>query len=94
MGLRFEVLGAVQAVVDGQGVRPVSELRRRLLAVLLVRANRSVAVDTLVEALWGPDAPQRPGSNLQLHVHRLRQVLDRPDRLRGVRRLPSGRRPG
>lgn len=82
--MRFEVLGAVQAVVDGQGVRPVSELRRRLLAVLLVRANRSVAVDTLVEALWGPDAPQRPGSNLQLHVHRLRQVLDRPERLRGV----------
>ena len=82
--MRFEVLGTVQVVSDGQVVRPVSELRRRLLAVLLVKASRSVATDTLVDALWGTDAPQRPANSLQIHVHRLRQVLDRPERLRGV----------
>ncbi|MEI8413036.1 MULTISPECIES: AfsR/SARP family transcriptional regulator [unclassified Kribbella] len=81
--MRFEVLGTVQAVSDGQAVA-VSELRRRLLAILLVRANRSVAIDTLVDALWPTDAPQRPANSLQVHVYRLRQVLDRPERLRGV----------
>lgn len=82
--MRFEVLGTIRMVADGQVVGPASELRRRLLAVLLVRANRTVAVDTLVDALWETEAPKRPASSLQVHIHRLRQVLDRPDRLRGV----------
>jgi DNA-binding SARP family transcriptional activator len=82
--VRFDVLGTVQVVNDGQVVGPISDLRRRLLAVLLVRANRSVTIDTLVDVLWGTDAPQRPANSLQVHVYRLRQVLDRPERLRGV----------
>ncbi|GAA1696618.1 BTAD domain-containing putative transcriptional regulator [Kribbella yunnanensis] len=82
--MRFEVLGTVQAIVDAQVVAPISELRRRLLAVLLVRANRAVPVETLAEALWGDEPPNSPSNSLQVHVHRLRQVLDRPERLRGV----------
>lgn len=81
--MRFNVLGTVQVISDGQ-VRPISELRRRLLAVLLVNANRPVSVETLVGALWETGVPQRPANSLQVHVHRLRQVLDRPERLRGV----------
>lgn len=82
--MRFEVLGTVQAIVDAQVVGPISDLRRRLLAVLLVRANRAVPVGTLAEALWGAELPRSPSNSLQVHVHRLRQVLDRPERLRGV----------
>ncbi len=82
--MRFEVLGTVQAIVDAQVVAPISELRRRLLAVLLVRANRAVPIETLAEALWGAEPPNSPANSLQVHVHRLRQVLDRPERLRGV----------
>ncbi len=79
--MRFQVLGPVQVVQDGQVVGPISELRRKLLAVLLVRAGRPVPTEVLVEALWGASAPQRPGNSLQVHVHRLRLVLDSPDRL-------------
>ncbi|MEU4607369.1 BTAD domain-containing putative transcriptional regulator [Kribbella sp. NPDC023972] len=82
--MRFEVLGTVQAVSDGQVLGPLSELRRRLLAVLLVRANRPLTISTLADALWPDDAPQRPANSLQVHVYRLRQVLDHPERLRGV----------
>ncbi|MGW1346900.1 BTAD domain-containing putative transcriptional regulator [Kribbella sp. NPDC002412] len=63
---------------------PISELRRRLLAVLLVRAGRPVPADVLAEALWGAAVPQRPGNSMQVHVYRLRQILDSPDRLLSV----------
>ncbi|WP_350275164.1 BTAD domain-containing putative transcriptional regulator [Kribbella sp. HUAS MG21] len=82
--MRFEVLGTVRVVVDGRVVEPISAFRRRLLAILLVRANRPVAVDVLVDALWDDDAPQRPANSLQVHVHRLRAALDRAGRLRAV----------
>ncbi|WP_020392288.1 AfsR/SARP family transcriptional regulator [Kribbella catacumbae] len=82
--MRFEVLGPVRVVRDGQVVGPISELRRKLLAVLLVRAGRPVPTEVLAEALWGASAPQRPGNSMQVHVHRLRQVLDSPDRLVSV----------
>lgn len=82
--MRFEVLGTVRVVVDGHVVEPISAFRRRLLAIMLVRANRPVAVDALIDALWDDDVPQRPANSLQVHVHRLRGVLDRPARLRAV----------
>lgn len=85
--MRFEVLGPVRLRRDAGVSVPVSALRRRLLSVLLVRANRTVTTDVLAEVLWGETQPARPDKSLQVHVHRLRRVLDRPDRLVGV---PSG----
>lgn len=81
---RFEVLGPVRVVRGGAAVGTISDLRRRLLAVLLVRAGRVVPTDVLVEALWGTGSPQRPAASLQIHVHRLRQALDGSDRLVSV----------
>ncbi|NEE01607.1 tetratricopeptide repeat protein [Phytoactinopolyspora halotolerans] len=83
--MRFEVLGTVRIVRD-DGAVPVSEQRRRLLSVLLARANRVVSADALGEVLWGEDPsgwPSRSDKSLQMHIHRLRRVLDAPDRLRG-----------
>lgn len=82
--MRFEVLGPVRAVYEPRPIAAVSALRRRLLAVLLVRANRAVGADVLAEVLWGDALPERPDKSLQVHVYRLRQVLDRSDRLVGV----------
>lgn len=79
--MRFEVLGPVRVLDGSRPVGPVSAMRRRLLAVLLARANRAVSTDLLAEVLWGPDLPERPGKSLHIHVHRLRHVLDRPERL-------------
>ena len=80
----FEVLGPVRVVREGRDPGAISELRRRLLAVLLVRANRPVSTDLLCEALWRNKLPDRPGKSLQLHIHRLRQALDDPARLAGA----------
>ncbi|TQM82539.1 transcriptional regulator [Saccharothrix saharensis] len=48
-----------------------------LLATLLLRANRPVAVDDLVERLWDgdPPDPRRARATLQMAVTRLRQAL-------------------
>ncbi|MGW5051822.1 BTAD domain-containing putative transcriptional regulator [Actinokineospora sp. NPDC004072] len=56
------------------GVPVTGALRRTLLGVLLAEANRPVAVDALVEALWRAPDP-RARQKLHLHVHKLRRDL-------------------
>lgn len=54
---------------------------RRLLAVLLCRANHEVPVDVLLEQLWSADVPPSGRQALHVCVHRLRRVLDEPERI-------------
>jgi DNA-binding SARP family transcriptional activator len=49
--------------------------QRALLARLLLDANRTVAVDRLVDDLWGEDAPASAVKMIQIHVSKLRKVL-------------------
>ncbi|MFJ6675946.1 BTAD domain-containing putative transcriptional regulator [Actinosynnema sp. NPDC091369] len=75
------MLGPVE-VRHGDRVEALSgRLQRTLLGVLMERANQSVPVDVLTHALWGDLPDSRAAQKLQLHVHRLRGVLDSPDRL-------------
>jgi predicted ATPase/DNA-binding SARP family transcriptional activator len=62
--------------VDGGTLSLRSPRQRALLAVLAARAGRSVAVDELVQALWGDEWPRHPAAALQSQVHRLRLALD------------------
>ncbi|MEV0081822.1 BTAD domain-containing putative transcriptional regulator [Saccharopolyspora sp. NPDC050642] len=78
----FEVLGPVRlARGGGAAVAVPGELRRRLLAMLLARANEPVSADALVRALWPDGAAADRRARLQLQVHRLRGLLDDPGRL-------------
>lgn len=81
--MRFRVLGATAVQVGADWVTPRGALQRTLLGMLLAHAGRPVSVDTLAEAMWGPQTidPRVP-ARIQLHVHRLRALLDDPDRLR------------
>jgi DNA-binding SARP family transcriptional activator/tetratricopeptide (TPR) repeat protein len=80
--MRFRLLGTL-AVWDGRcwaGVPPAKQ--RVLLAVLLLRANRLVAADWLIEQLWGEQPPATATNQLQVYVSRLRRRLDdRPGRI-------------
>ena len=49
--------------------------RRAVLALLLLEANRTVAVGRLVDGLWGDSPPSAAQASLQNHVSRLRRVL-------------------
>jgi DNA-binding SARP family transcriptional activator len=71
----FRVLGPVEAVVGGEVLDLGHARQRCVLAALLVDANRAVAVDELLDRVWGGRAPQRARHTLSGYLSRLRQVL-------------------
>lgn len=72
----FRVLGPLQATRRGAAVPLSGSLQRRLLAVLLLRANRLVTPATIVEALWQAQPPKDPANLVHVHVSRLRRLLE------------------
>lgn len=71
--MRFGILGPLQL---GDGAATVTAARERiLLAVLLLNPGRVVAVDELVDAVWGEDPPSTARGQLQSCVSRLRRTL-------------------
>ncbi|MDQ4094314.1 MAG: NB-ARC domain-containing protein, partial [Actinomycetota bacterium] len=78
----FEVLGPLRVRHGGQPTRLSAPMSRTVLGVLLTRANTPVPVDVLVDALWTGQRDPRATKKLQLHVHRLRRILDDPARIR------------
>jgi hypothetical protein len=73
-------VGGVAAPIPG--AKPA-----RILATLLVNANRRVSVDTLLDAVWGGDLGSAgSGSTLETHIWRLRKVMEPP---RGRREDPT-----
>ncbi|MFC4504897.1 MULTISPECIES: AfsR/SARP family transcriptional regulator [Streptomyces] len=75
MAVEFDVLGSVEARVDGRIVDLGHARQRCVLAVLLVDANRVVSVDQLVERVWADRPPQRARNTLYGYLSRLRQAL-------------------
>ncbi|WP_200302474.1 BTAD domain-containing putative transcriptional regulator [Streptomyces adelaidensis] len=75
MTVEFDVLGSVEARVDGRIVDLGHARQRCVLAVLLVDANRVVSVDQLVERVWADRPPQRVRNTLYGYLSRLRQAL-------------------
>ena len=73
--VEVQILGPVQAVVDGHPARIGSRRQRAILAALALARGRVVAVDALIEALWGEDEPDDARGTLQSYVSRLRRQL-------------------
>jgi DNA-binding SARP family transcriptional activator/tetratricopeptide (TPR) repeat protein len=73
--VEFRLLGDIEARLDGQPVALGYSRLRCLLAVLLVEANRTVAVDDLVDRVWGAQRPQRPRGAVQHGITMLRKAL-------------------
>ena len=80
-GVQIAVLGPIEVRRHGEVVDLGAPKRRLLLSALALSAGRPVAVDTLIDLLWG-DAPT-PGAmtSLQAYVSGLRKALE-PDRER------------
>ena len=76
----FRLLGPLEVSDDDRplalgGVKP-----RSVLAILLMHANELVTTDQLIDQIWGGTPPARAGKNVQVHISRLRKLLD-PGRL-------------
>jgi DNA-binding SARP family transcriptional activator len=83
--VRFGILGPLEV---WDGARPVElggPKQRAVLAVLAVTPNQVVALDTIVDRLWGDEAPARALSSLHAYISNLRRAIE-PDR---PRRAPA-----
>jgi peptide/nickel transport system substrate-binding protein len=72
----YRILGPLE-VTDGD--RPVllgGEKQRALLVLLLLHAGEVVSADRLIDDLWGERSPAGALKALQVHISRLRKVLD------------------
>lgn len=69
------LLGPLEVERDGVPVALGAPAQRALLARLLLDPNRTVAIDRLVEDLWGEDAPTSAVKMVQIHVSMLRKQL-------------------
>ena len=86
--MRFQLLGPVEAWSDDAALKVPTGRQRALLAALLLRANRVVSVDELIEVLWGSVPPPSARVAAQNYVKRLRDALG-PGRDRIVTRPPG-----
>src|SRR3954453_2222344 len=73
--VRFGILGPVE-LSDGERRLSVGGPRQlRLLAFLVLHANRAVSNDRLIDALWGEQDPAGATKRLQVAIARLRKAL-------------------
>lgn len=73
----FTILGGV-AIRDGERVCVPSEPKvRQVLALLLLRANRLVEMDGVIEELWGNAPPRSSLTTVHTYIYRLRKILAR-----------------
>jgi DNA-binding SARP family transcriptional activator len=77
--VEFRILGPLEVVADGRPLGLGRRKQRAVLAILLVHANRVVALDRLVAELWGEEPPPQAIASLQAYVSHLRRLLE-PDR--------------
>jgi DNA-binding SARP family transcriptional activator/pimeloyl-ACP methyl ester carboxylesterase len=73
--MEFRVLGPLEVRDGDREVRLRSGKERALLALLLLHANRTLALDRIVDDLWGDDVPETAPKMVQVYVSRLRKLL-------------------
>ncbi|WP_367128576.1 BTAD domain-containing putative transcriptional regulator [Saccharothrix sp. HUAS TT1] len=74
--MRLEILGPMRLVRDGGVVALGGPRQRDLLALLVLRNNRVVTADWLVEALWDGRPPAGAHTTLRSYVAGLRRALE------------------
>jgi DNA-binding SARP family transcriptional activator len=76
MAVEIRLLGRVDALVNGRPLPLRGSKQRGVLAMLALRANRTVSADDLIDGLWGDRPTASAAKNVQHYVSRLRKALD------------------
>ena len=71
----LRLLGPVELRLGDGPVELGPRKQRAVLAMLALRAGRTVPTDALIEGLWGEDPPASATKMLQLYVSHLRPLL-------------------
>ena len=75
MAIEIRLLGRVDALVNGRALPLRGSKQRAVLAMLALRANRTVSAEELIDGLYAERPPASAAKNVQLHVSRLRKAL-------------------
>jgi DNA-binding SARP family transcriptional activator len=70
------LLGPVEVVTAGQMIEVGPPQRRAVFAALAVDAGRQVTVETIIERVWGNEAPALARRALHAHITRIRRTLE------------------
>ena len=70
------ILGPLEVRVGGRVLPLGGTKQRAVLAMLVLDVGRVVAVDRLIDGLWGDDPPDSATNVVQAYVSRLRKVFD------------------
>src|SRR6185436_9013006 len=89
--LTFGILGPLRIERGRAVLSPSGPRQQAVLAALLLRANEVVSTDTLIEAVWGEDPPPTARTALQVHVSKLRRLLEGDPRVE-IETVPPGYR--
>ncbi|OBH83409.1 BTAD domain-containing putative transcriptional regulator [Mycobacterium sp. E2989] len=73
--LQFGVLGPLQMRADGTDLPLGPAKQRAVLAALLINRNRTVSIDSLIDAAWQERPPPEARASLHAHVSRLRRLV-------------------
>ena len=73
--MEFHILGPLEVSAGDGAIKLGGPKQRAVLAHLILRANRPVPIDLLIDGLWGEEPPETARNTLQTYVYRLRQVL-------------------
>ena len=80
--LRFRILGPLEVDVGPRAAELGGPRQRALLAHLLLRANRLVPADALLDSLWGDEQPETARGVIQTYVSLLRRAIGK-ERIEG-----------
>ncbi|MFF1356666.1 winged helix-turn-helix domain-containing protein [Streptomyces sp. NPDC058297] len=92
MSIGFELLGDVVIRSGTSEIVPGSPRQRCVLALLLIDVNRPVAMDTLIERVWGATPPRQASATLYSYIARLRALRATPSEQEAwdIARTPAG----
>ncbi|MBT2493440.1 AfsR/SARP family transcriptional regulator [Streptomyces sp. ISL-96] len=73
--MRIQVLGPLNADINGVSVVPTAGKPRQILSLLALHPGRVMPVPTLMEEIWGADPPVSALTTLQTYILQLRRRL-------------------
>lgn len=73
--MRFNVLGPLEVVSDGDVLTLPAGRAQAVLAMLVLHGNRAVSMERLIEAAWGGDGSATARTQIQGYISSLRRTL-------------------
>ena len=73
--VNFKVLGSLVAEVNGTSVVPTAPKQRQVTALLLLRANRVVKIDSMAAEIWNGAQPRSAMATVQTYIMHIRKLF-------------------